>query len=569
MKKAGLIISFFVLSIISTYAQMTLTENDLVKQYGAIRKDMVLKACEYCNYTDEDCKKKITENSLTNFIKSLDSLSDIYKTICNFPPLSSTEIDLYHKNLIKADSLFCVNLKWVVHDRHNASSIQANIQRDYEDFRSRITSLTNECEEFNRDDASYKNMYPNGCFIYKFQSADQLHGEESVMPEAADGSGSRGGVGVPGNEDSEPDNQHAKVSSKSRGLVLVIWALSIAYLLSVGCLLYFLYKSRQAYKDLSSKRKDGEETENNTPSINTEMVHGAETKYEKFAVENNDWIIVGASVIGKGHIESNMPCQDSHIYTDLGNGWGLAVVSDGAGSAKYSHIGSKAVVSMTKKHFEQSVKASSWYNSNVLPDDLIWYRTAYKELKAVSDAIQEVAEKHQCKKGDFAATVIVVVHAPMGLLAAHIGDGRAGYQDKSGTWHSLMQPHKGDEANQTIFVTSDFWNIPNYAMSGVSVPETRVVREDVKSFVLMSDGCEFASWNCNLYNADEEKFYDPNTPYAAFFNPLTETLREHKKNNLPFDKRCEKWYDYLNNGNKPFIKENDDKTMILGTISKE
>ena len=288
---------------------------------------------------------------------------------------------------------------------------------------------------------------------------------------------------------------------------------------------------------------------------------------EKFAIENNEWIIVGASVIGRGHIESNMPCQDSNSYASLGNGWGIAITSDGAGSAKHSHVGSKIVVTRAKSYFEQLIISSSWYKNNILPDDITWSKAAFKALKAVRDDMQKFAEEKQAKLESFAATVIVVVHTPMGLLVAHIGDGRAGYQDKSGTWHSLITPHKGEEANQTIFITSDFWNIPFYEMSGVSVPETRVIRESAKSFVLMSDGCEHTSWDCNLYDAEKGIYYDPNTPHAAFFNPLIETLKEHRKEQLPFIERSEKWSNYLDKGNKSFIKETDDKTMILGTIS--
>ncbi|MBK7438376.1 MAG: protein phosphatase 2C domain-containing protein [Saprospiraceae bacterium] len=48
-----------------------------------------------------------------------------------------------------------------------------------------------------------------------------------------------------------------------------------------------------------------------------------------------------------------------------------------------------------------------------------------------------------------------------GLICSHIGDGRAGYQDNENTWHSVLEPFKGEEANQTIFITSDIWESPN------------------------------------------------------------------------------------------------------------
>ena len=288
---------------------------------------------------------------------------------------------------------------------------------------------------------------------------------------------------------------------------------------------------------------------------------------DRFAHESGHWIVVGASVRGRGHVEADIPCQDSHIYADLGNGWGIAITSDGAGSAEYSHIGSKIVVKRTLHYMEQKITTSASYKNNTLPGDLEWEKLAYKVLKMVRNDMQKFAEERRIRLESLAATVIVVVHSPAGLLTVHIGDGRAGYQDMAGEWHSLTTPHKGEEANQTIFVTSDFWHIPFYEMSGVSVPETRIVREPVKSFVLMSDGCEHTSWNCNLYDAGRGIYYDPNTPYSRFFDPLVETLKEQKKNGLPLQDRETKWYNYLDKGNNSFVKETDDKTMILGTIA--
>lgn len=85
---------------------------------------------------------------------------------------------------------------------------------------------------------------------------------------------------------------------------------------------------------------------------------------------------------------------------------------------------------------------------------------------------------------------MVVIYSPLGLLAVHVGDGRMGYKTMSGEWKSMMTPHKGEEANQTIFLISEFWDIPNYELSGVLVPESIVIREPVQAFALMSDGCE-------------------------------------------------------------------------------
>ena len=577
MKNIGLIISLLFLSITHTYAQKTLTEEHLVEHYGTIRKEMVLKACQYCNYSDNAILSRLDVTSVASFCDSLDKGSAIYRTVANSAKrISGTDIQKYSATLIKSDSLFIVNLAWLFPDKRKS------IQDDYNAFLSQIEELTKECLAFNNDNDNYLQQYPNGRFVILLRQEPPAENNPSQNP-------SNDRKKTPEEEIKELKNQNealveenaelkeeiAELKGKNPGDIYYL-IIFLIILILLGAYVYHLHKKgnkilskfilllskRSNVNNRTTTRKPiPEPTPSPTPKPRPQL------QTEKFAVDNNEWIIVGASVIGRGHIESNMPCQDSNSYVSLDNGWGIAITSDGAGSAKHSHVGAKIVVTRAQSYFEQLIISSSWYKNNILPDDITWSKAAFKALKAVRDDMQKFAEEKQAKLESFAATVIVVVHTPMGLLVAHIGDGRAGYQDKSGTWHSLITPHKGEEANQTIFITSDFWNIPFYEMSGVSVPETRVIRESAKSFVLMSDGCEHTSWDCNLYDADKGIYYDPNTPHVAFFNPLIETLKEHRKEQLPFIDRSEKWSNYLDKGNKSFIKETDDKTMILGTIS--
>lgn len=583
MKKISLIISLLFLSITHTYAQITLTQDHLVEHFGAIRKEMVLKACEYCNFTDEAALNKLNATSVKAFRDTLDTNSVLYRTISKSTfQLYGTNIkDRYSDILILSDSLFINNLKSSYPNEEN------NITRDYQSFLIDIKNLTQECIAFNNDNDSYRQQYPNGRFVILLNqeasagsnsSQDPSNDSRNSLEEEIEEFKKQNKVLEDEIKELKAENKNLKSEiAKLKGInpddegFSYTWIIILIILMLLGAYVYNLHK--KGHKNKNNRTTIGrpipEPIPSPTPKPNPNPVPEPrpQLQTEKFAIENNGWIIVGASVIGRGHIESNMPCQDSNSYASLGNGWGIAITSDGAGSAKHSHVGSKIVVTRAKVYFEQLILASSWYKNNTLPDDMTWSKTAFKAFKAVRDDMQKFAEDKQTKLESLAATAIVVVHTPMGLLVAHIGDGRAGYQDKSGAWHSLITPHKGEEANQTIFITSDFWNIPFYEMSGVSVPETRVIRESATSFVLMSDGCEHTSWDCNLYDADKGIYYDPNTPHVAFFNPLIETLKEHKRGQLPFADRSEKWSNYLDKGNKSFIKETDDKTMILGTIS--
>lgn len=282
--------------------------------------------------------------------------------------------------------------------------------------------------------------------------------------------------------------------------------------------------------------------------------------------KQGEWVVVGASVKGNGHIQSNMPCQDNNKFELLGKGWGVAVVSDGAGSAAHSDMGSKVVVERGVVHFKNLIEKEGWIEKNILPSDAEWLQKSYFVLKTIRNEVEMVAKKNNVDVKSLSATCLAVVFSPMGLLVVHVGDGRMGCKTMSGEWKAIMTPHKGEEANQTLFLVSDFWNIPNYVQSGVLVPESLVVKEPVEAFALMSDGCESTAWLCTTQNAETGKYYDQNKPFEGFFNPLEETLVSFHKEQVPEEERKEKWYKFIESGTKGFVKEQDDKTMILGVF---
>ncbi len=308
--------------------------------------------------------------------------------------------------------------------------------------------------------------------------------------------------------------------------------------------------------------------DNIEPELSQVETHACLTPQEGafMAADAGLWIVVGASVQGNGHRKMELPCQDNHGYEYLGDGWGIAIVSDGAGSAKYSHMGSAATVARAMFHFKDLIEQKGWKQKGILPTEGEWLKLSYQMLKKVHDEIAALAAHNHCEPKDLNATLIVLIHTPLGLLVVHVGDGRAGYRDMDGHWLSLITPHKGEEANQTIFMESNFWNIPFFEMSGVLVPESVVLLAPVSGFALMSDGCESTSWLCNQFNEETKKYYDPNVPFDKFFEPLMETLFSFRNESMSLHERGQKWYAFIKEGNHAFIKETDDKTMILAAL---
>lgn len=316
-------------------------------------------------------------------------------------------------------------------------------------------------------------------------------------------------------------------------------------LLSVG-IVYSIMKKRQ-----QKKNKKRQLTQTDSPELSM-----------KNLITSDQWLVLAASVIGKAHVKMNLPCQDSHYKLPLENNWGIAVVCDGAGSAKNSQIGSVFIAKeAAPRYFKALVEREKWIEKKILPSSDKWDELARVELINCYGALKIFAEHRELDFSSLACTIIAVVYSPLGLLVTHIGDGRAGFKDKK--WFPAMIPHKGEEANQTIFLTSKGWvNNPDLKLSGVSVPESRVITKPVEAFVLMSDGCENHSFKCSDFDEVNQIWTDPNIPSDTFFNPLIEQMPDLEKE--VGQKINEKWEKFLENGLESLENEPDDKTMILG-----
>ncbi len=267
-----------------------------------------------------------------------------------------------------------------------------------------------------------------------------------------------------------------------------------------------------------------------------------------------DWIVVWASVIGGLHAKENLPCQDACLVKNLHQGWGIATVADGAGSCEYSHKGAEQCVQLATQYFANLIYQKEWIEKNILPCEKEWGKLALEQILLIKQDLQTFAQQHVIPFESLSCTLIILIYTPLGLLLAHIGDGRAGYLNTKEEWHSLMYPFKGEEANQTIFITSDFEE--NIA--------TKVVKEEIQAFCLLSDGCEKAAFECNLYDKEKSLYYDPNRPYPKFFNPNILALKELERQQKSQSEMNQLWQNFLHSGNAQLQHEPDDKTLIIG-----
>lgn len=279
-----------------------------------------------------------------------------------------------------------------------------------------------------------------------------------------------------------------------------------------------------------------------------------------------DWVVAHTSQIGKSHLSSKptIPCQDNHAVKSLPDGWGIAISCDGAGSASMSHKGSKFVAKKALDLFNLIISKNNWIQTNSCPTDKQWETICFNAFKQLYFDLEVYANSINLNIKQLATTVIVMVYSPDFLLVSHIGDGRAGYRNLSGEWKPCLSPHKGEEANQTIFLTSTPWLQRGLKVSSVNVPESIVIRDSPSAFTLMSDGCESHAFETGYFNKEKQLFIEKNMPFSGFFEPLVKTLKNMKKDNLSNEEIISKWDQFIATGNEKLQHEPDDKTIILG-----
>ncbi len=356
------------------------------------------------------------------------------------------------------------------------------------------------------------------------------------------------------------------------------WTTIFEYLMGLTALIYLLLQYKIITKIINYFKGKNEkelivtdETENqliplkNGPEnklgevIDKEKPNTRKDKIENLS--NANWYVVGQSVIGKSHIENNTLCQDNHFIEDFGGNWGIAISCDGAGSAKYSHLGSKFVSERSAIIFRAIIEKNKFDKQNHLPPKENWQELSKQGLYQVYKDLEVYSKKEGLRLEGLACTVIIVIYTPFGYLVTHIGDGRAGYLNEQKEWKAMMTPWKGEEANQTVFITSSIWNekIDSFI-------ESNVIEEKSTAFTLMSDGCENHSFECSKINPETQEWIDLNLPYPKFFNPLVHTLNQSLKEGISHEEIKEKWTNFITSGNEGLKNESDDKTLILGIL---
>ncbi len=184
------------------------------------------------------------------------------------------------------------------------------------------------------------------------------------------------------------------------------------------------------------------------------------------------WNIVQCAVQGKGHIKTDIPCQDK-TFSLRSNDVEIIALADGAGSASLSHFGAELVTKKICEFLSQKFELF-FYNSDgaTVKREIIDYLIS--ELENLSRILN-------CTLKELNSTLLAVAIHDGKYIIIHVGDGVIGYT-RNDELKIATYPNNGEFVNTTVFLTS------KEAIQTMSLMKGEL--NDIDGFALMSDGTE-------------------------------------------------------------------------------
>lgn len=184
------------------------------------------------------------------------------------------------------------------------------------------------------------------------------------------------------------------------------------------------------------------------------------------------------SLIGKDHLRTNTPCQDHSDIIDLQNGWTIAAIADGVGSASRSEEGSKIAVASALKFCSENFPTSTDTKS-VLAMLLLAFHRAFGD-------ICEHAEHESTELEAFDTTLTVACFYRGMLFYGHCGDGGIFVVNRFGEASEITTPQKGEDGDSMIPLRfgAKYWV---FGQHSENVPTVLLATDGVRDKIASND----------------------------------------------------------------------------------
>jgi serine/threonine protein phosphatase PrpC len=279
--------------------------------------------------------------------------------------------------------------------------------------------------------------------------------------------------------------------------------------------------------------------------------------------------IVAVSKRGRSHANVGAFREDDFMLTNFSNGWSIAAVSDGAGSASLSRKGSKLACETVVQYFKENLEKENlneldelfynYYNKtdeeSITKINHLVYDSLSKAAHFVNQKIEEFAKNIDEEINKFHATLIFVLVKKYEfgyvILTFGIGDCPIALLSKDLTSVTLMNTiDVGEFGGGTRFITMPeiFKNEKYASRFGFKLVD------DFSYLMLMTDGIYDPKFVVEANLEKIEKWHE-------FFSDLNGNNDDNAKvdfeNDSDIARQLSTWMDFWSPGN------HDDRTLVI------
>ena len=183
------------------------------------------------------------------------------------------------------------------------------------------------------------------------------------------------------------------------------------------------------------------------------------------AALEGDWRLTGASVRGKLHAHRGFWREDSYLHglAHASDGtYSIVIVSDGAGSANLSRVGSKLLCEVSLEHLGAGltqIAPLATDQKDLIARDLPALRGLLVEAASLAlQKLREEADRRTRPLSDFSSTLLILLRREWNgvqlCAALQSGDGAIALWDDDGTLTLLGDADHGQHSSETKFLTT-------------------------------------------------------------------------------------------------------------------
>lgn len=250
------------------------------------------------------------------------------------------------------------------------------------------------------------------------------------------------------------------------------------------------------------------------------------------------WRYLSSSVIGVSHEKDGSTCQDANQCLLLPSREGetlfIAIVADGAGSAKYGKDGANIICRFFLDKIERLIREEK--DLNITKEHILQWLDQYQYEVSLWSACCRIDQNQ------FASTLLGTIIGENRAIFWQIGDGamvinRHNKQD----FEYVFWPQQGEYANQTFFATDP---------ASINLLQYRDMRDVVQDVALFTDGLQHIALH-----------YEKQTAYTPFFRPLIAYLQSADWN---YETGQQKLRRFLSS-ERINQRTDDDKTLVIAS----